>query len=63
MAYRIAHFTSWIGSMNIRSVDRSRVQMCSGGIIVMFLLSLSPWSTPGGRDKVSVGILVFPRMY
>src|SRR6267142_696183 len=36
------------------------VQTRDGGIIVIFWLSFSPWSTPGGRDRASVGMLVFP---
>jgi len=31
-----------------------------GGIIMILWLSFSPWSTPGGHDKASAGMLVFP---
>ena len=35
----------------------------SGGITTMFWLSFWPWSAPGGHDKVSAGMLVFPGTY
>ena len=63
MACRIACFTSQIGGMNVQFGGLARVQMHSRGIIITCLLSPSPWSTLGGWDKASAGILVFPRIY
>jgi len=48
---------SLVGSFKVIMV-RTR----DGGIIVIFWLSFSPWSTPGGCDKASAGMLVFPGM-
>src|SRR6267142_4533520 len=47
------------------SVGSFRVMMVrtqDGGIIVILWLSFLPWSTPGGRDKASAGMFVFPGM-
>jgi len=38
------------------------VKTHDGGIIVILWLSFSPWSTPGGRDRASADVLVFPGM-
>src|SRR6267142_4042775 len=35
------------------------VHTWDGGIMMIFWLLFSPWSTPGGRDRVSAGMLVF----
>ena len=38
------------------------VQTQDGGIMMILWLSFSPWSTPGGCDRASVGMFVFPGM-
>ena len=39
------------------------VQALCGGMMVMSLLSSSPWSFPGGLDSMSVAVLVLPGVY
>jgi len=47
-------------SVGLSNVMVVRTQ--DGGIMIIFWLSFSPWSTPGGRDRASVGMFVFPGM-
>ena len=35
----------------------------SGGMRVISCLSSLPWSAPGGLERVSAGMFVFPGMY
>jgi len=53
----IDHRNSLVGSFKMIVVET-----WDRGIIVILWLSFSPWSTPGGWDKASVDILVFPGM-
>ena len=53
-------FTSRIRGTWILLSFSDVVRHFSGGITVMFWLSLFPWSARGGLDRKSDGILVFP---
>ena len=60
---RIALLTSLTFGTTVHSPRVVATQALCGGIMVMSLLSSSPWSFPGGLDRASAVVLVLPGIY
>ena len=63
MVCRIALLTSLTFGTTVCPARVVAAQALCGGMMVMSLLSSSPWSFPGGLDRASVAVLVFPGIY